>query len=282
VTTARGTQHPLAAALDGFIDDAAVFPPGNAPLAAAVDAHLARRRSPDGRYVGPLLVPASAAAAVSAQLAAAHRVDDPLDVVLIARPGTPAPSADDVALLGPSVRLAGVELGWSPSWRTVLDLGVPVAVEIPRPPDHRRALDDLAGTPGVRAKFRTGATPQWAWPTEVELAHVLQACADRGVTLKLTGGLHHAVRADHPDPQHGLLNVLVAVAATRAFSEIPSIAAVLSIRDAGTLVATLTELQPEAIDGLRHTLAGFGCCDVTDPLRELAALALIPPSEESS
>ena len=102
------------------------------------------------------------------------------------------------------------------------------------------------------------------------------------MTLKLTGGLDHAVRADHPDPQHGLLNVLVAVAATRAFSEIPSIAAVLSIRDAGTLVATLTELQPEAIDGLRHTLAGFGCCDVTDPLRELAALALIPPSEESS
>lgn len=282
MTTAREPQHPLADVIDGFIDDAAVFPPGNAPLDIAVDAHLARRHSPAGRYVGPLLVPVSAAAAVSAHPALARAADDPLDVVLISRPHTPAPSARDVASLGPSLRLAGVELGWSPTWRTVLDLGVPVAVEIPRPPGHSAALDDLAATPGVRAKFRTGATPQWPWPTELELAQVLQGCVDRGLSLKLTGGLHHAVRADHPDPQHGLVNVVVAVAATRAYSEVPSIESVLTIRDPGALVATVTELQPEAIDGVRRTLAGFGCCEVTDPLRELAALDLIPGSEEFS
>lgn len=38
-----------------FFDDAAIFPPGNAPLDVALKAHLARRSGPDGAYVGPFV-----------------------------------------------------------------------------------------------------------------------------------------------------------------------------------------------------------------------------------
>ena len=47
------------ALLAGLIDDAAVFPPGNAPLAAALTGHRALRAGPDADLVGPLLVPAA-------------------------------------------------------------------------------------------------------------------------------------------------------------------------------------------------------------------------------
>ncbi len=46
-------------AFDGFFDDAAIFPPGNAPLDVAVKAYLSRAASPDGRYVGPFVVDAA-------------------------------------------------------------------------------------------------------------------------------------------------------------------------------------------------------------------------------
>ena len=45
----------------GLVDDAAVFPPGNAPLADAVRRHREHRTSRYAACVGPLLVPASAA-----------------------------------------------------------------------------------------------------------------------------------------------------------------------------------------------------------------------------
>lgn len=69
-----------------------------------------------------------------------------------------------------------------------------------------------------RRSSGTGATEVWAWPDEVELARFFTACRERELPFKLTGGLHHVLRAEHlgPDggPQHGLLNVLAAVHAT--------------------------------------------------------------------
>ena len=41
--------------LGTFFDDAALFPPGNAPIANAVRAHLARRGTKDGQLVGPFV-----------------------------------------------------------------------------------------------------------------------------------------------------------------------------------------------------------------------------------
>ena len=51
------TQVP--ALLRGLVDDAAVFPPGSAPLPEAVAAHRDHRTAWYADMVGPLLVPAS-------------------------------------------------------------------------------------------------------------------------------------------------------------------------------------------------------------------------------
>ena len=266
----------------GLIDDAAVFPPGNAPLDVAIDRHLAHRASPVSDIIGPLLVPVAAASDLLTLLDGRDS-EHALGVGLIARPGTSHASlVDALALLTDDARVdvAGIELGWSPDWtRLPLPADVPVAVEVPRGEDHDTALDDLAARfadgRDVIAKFRTGATPTWHWPDEAELANFIAAATERGVPFKLTGGLHHAVRADHPDSQHGLLNVLVAAQAGSTGSTPEHLAQVLEVRDPQALTALITGWDESAVDQTRRRFTSYGCCEVTDPLTDLAGLGLL-------
>jgi len=58
-TTGAAADQPAERALfEGLVDDAAVFPPGNAPLAEALRLHREHRGSGYAAFVGPLLVPA--------------------------------------------------------------------------------------------------------------------------------------------------------------------------------------------------------------------------------
>jgi hypothetical protein len=271
-----------AALLASLVDDAAVFPPGNSPLDVAVDQHVRRLRTPLARFVGPLLVPAAS----TAELVELTRGRS-LRAGLICRPGSPlAPLHEGVAILRgrTDVELAGVEAGWSPTWRDLLPAGVPVTVEIPRD-GFDDALDDVATAhdEGARAqaKFRTGATATWAWPDERELAAFVRGCLDRGMPFKLTGGLHHAVRAEHgssdePDPQHGLLNVLLAVHEGRRGGDILALASVLAEENPATLSAEIRRLTDDDVAGVRLAFTAYGCCTVTDPLGELDRLGLLP------
>ncbi len=279
--------------LDGLIDDAAVFPPGLAPLPRAVTEHL--KRTAYRRYIGPLLVPATSAAEVVSLAAGAA-----LRVGLIARPGMPIePVVDGVATLqGSSVELTGVEVGAAADWRSLVGddqaagVEVPVTVEIPRDGFdaaldavaevfHRTPVPDLENR--VQAKFRTGATETWAWPDEVELARFLTGCVDRDLPFKLTGGLHHVLRADHPGPdggpQHGLLNVLAALACVIDGGDAATVTGLLAERTPEPLGSVLLPLLPEQAEGLRRHFTAYGCCDVLDPVRELAELDLIDPQE---
>ncbi|MGV1028340.1 MAG: hypothetical protein ACOYBU_07470 [Dermatophilaceae bacterium] len=270
------------ALLAALVDDAAVFPPGNSPLDAAVDEHVRRADTRLGRFVGPLLVPATSAAEL-VDLAAGRS----LRVGLICRPGSPVePLLDAVSLLrGRSdVVATGLEAGWSPSWQQLLDTELPVTVEIPRA-GFSDALEDLtlarAEGAAVQAKFRAGATDTWAWPDEKELASFLCATLERGMPFKLTGGLHHAVRADHGSaeaagPQHGLLNVLLAVHRARSGGDVPAVTDILAEPDAAALAGPLRALSDEQVTRVREAFTAYGCCTVTDPLGELADLGLLP------
>ncbi len=274
-----GSRLPRAL-IERLVDDAAVFPPGLAPLPRAVAEHLARTAYRE--FVGPLLVPATAAAEVLALAGGAH-----LSVGLIARPGMPVEPvrAAAAALAGSTVEVAGVEVGAGAEWESLLDLGVALTVEIPRD-GFTAAIDAVAAValrtgrePLVQAKFRTGATEVGAWPDEVELARFFAACRERDLPFKLTGGLHHVLRADHPGPdggrQHGLLNVLAAVHATAEGVPEPEVAELLGERDAAPLVDLLTALGTDAASRVRCAFTAYGCCTVADPLGELAALRLI-------
>ncbi|MDN5766310.1 MAG: hypothetical protein L0H96_18450 [Humibacillus sp.] len=276
---------------DRLVDDAAVFPPGNAPLEVAVSEHLARREGPDAAHLGPLLVRAADAAELARLAAADDRTRQrPLEVGLVVRPGSP------VALVTGAARalrddrrahVAAIELGWSTDWRAALELDLPIAVEVGLGPDQAAALDDIANAVDdnatVVAKFRTGATPECPWPDEAALARFLDATILRGLTFKLTGGLHHAVRDDHDgEPQHGLLNVVLATHEALDGSEADDLTGTLGQRDAELLTDQVSRLTAVEAARVRASFTSFGCCGVLDPLTELEALGLLPPEGRTS
>jgi len=277
------------AVFDHLVDDAAVFPPGLAPTDVAVREHLDLRDGPYAAQLGPLLVPATSAAEVAALAAADPRATGcPLRVGLIVRPGGAVePLVEAVHLLrdAESVEVASVELGWSPEWRRVLDLDVPVVVEVGLGDAQGVALDEIArsvdGEADARAKFRTGQTETWPWPDEQALAGFLDAVVLRGLGFKLTGGLHHVVRSvvhgDHGgEPMHGLLNVLIATHDALEGEEAPALARTLAVTDVEHLVDRVLHLTPEETARARASFTAYGCCSVLDPLTELEALGLLP------
>src|SRR5262245_49077719 len=108
------SRTPFAPLFDRIVDDAAVFPPGLAPLDVAVREPLDRRSGPYAAHIGPLLVPATSAGEVAAHAARDDRAaDEPLAVGLIVRPDSPVePLLDAVELLRdePRVRVTQAEL----------------------------------------------------------------------------------------------------------------------------------------------------------------------------
>ncbi|MFC8502003.1 hypothetical protein ACFUC1_06555 [Pedococcus sp. NPDC057267] len=275
----------------GLVDDAAVFPPGNAPLDEAVRMHRVHRTSWYAGLVGPLLVPASAAgdlvplvaAAGSADGAAAGAGADPVRVAVIGRPGVPVDRVlDAVALLrsAQGVDVVGVERGWEPSWREARDPGVPLTLEVPRGDAQVEAVADIAADASddrpLQAKFRTGATDTWAWPDERELATFVRTAVDHDLGFKLTGGLHHVVRGTHDgQEQHGLLNVLVAVRWALNGDDVDDLVPLLAERDPAVLVPHVTRMSAADAAIVRAFFPAYGCCGVTDPITELAALGLL-------
>ncbi|MBX6750802.1 MAG: hypothetical protein IRY85_14205 [Micromonosporaceae bacterium] len=277
----RLDQEALFASL---IDDAAVFPPRAAALADAVREHEEHRRGRHAVLIGPLLVPVSAAAEAAALLADAPGTA----VSLIARPGAAVeeipPALDRLTRAG--VDVVGVEMGWFEKWRDIDVQGRRLALEVGRTDDPaaraeiladiRRGADAVGPEARPTAKFRTGATATWAWPDEAELAGFLRAAVDAGVSVKLTGGLHHLVRAERDgESQHGLLNVLSAVHRAIAGDPAPALAAVLGERDPQALVRTVAALDPAQVRAVRDVFVSYGCCDVRDPIGELVAVGLV-------
>lgn len=268
------------ALFDGLVDDAAVFPPGNAPLDEAVRLHRFHRASAYASMVGPLLVPVASAQQLEPVAAASvGALTADLAVALVARPGVPVAEVEAaVTTLEAAVGVVavGVEMAWTPSWRDAALGGLPLTLEVPRGDAQPSALDDLRGEDTVQAKFRTGATPTWHWPDEAELAGFVVAAVGRGVPFKLTGGLHHVVRGTRAEgEQHGLLNVLLAVHAALDGAPQPELAAVLADRDTEALVRRTGLLGPEEATRLRATFTAYGCCEVTDPIGELTTRRLI-------
>jgi hypothetical protein len=273
------------ALLTHLVDDAAVFPPGNAPLAEAVTAHHGHRAAWYADLIGPLLVPASVVRA--GELAAV--LDRDLDVGIIGDTGV-ARLAEAASALPARARLRQVEVAVAkrgedpqPGLARLVEVaralpGVACFAEIPLAWGLLAALDTVAGLRGegfdVAPKFRTGGLAAELFPTPVELAAVICACRERGLRFKLTAGLHHAIR--HTDPEtglvhHGFLNVLAAVAAADTGADVADVAPVL----AGTDPMLLVEPVRRVLDSDRPLWIGFGSCSIAEPLNDLVRFGLL-------
>jgi hypothetical protein len=277
----------------GLVDDAAVFPPGDAPLPDAIAAHTARRSEPWSALVGSFVlkdtdlpqvrgttarlsvVCTGGAGQVAGPLGLASRLG--LDVA-----GLEIALRDLDDLAGNARRVvaavdeakAGLD---DPEAADALD----VFVELPGPTTHGwlAAADEVAAREdlGLRLKFRTGGLDADLFPSEATLAAWIDAALDRETPFKCTAGLHHALR--HTDPEtgfehHGFLNVL---AATRAALDGGDVEAVLAERDAAALLGALRD--GDTLTRTRRWFTSFGSCSVTDPRDDLVRLGLVPADD---
>ena len=288
MTTATTREGLFVGLLAGLCDDAALFPPGNLPLAEAVPAHVAHLASGHRDLVGPFIVSAADVPALGALLSGAENGSFEVAVTVPEPSRLPAALASAAGV--PQVRVVAVEvavpIGVDPAG-VVRGLDAAVAgrpdlevyVELPRDERRPALLASLAGT-RHHAKLRTGGVRADLYPDERELVAAVVACVSAGVAFKATAGLHHAVRNTDPTTgfeQHGFLNVLAAVDAAQRGATSDEVAALLAERDAAVVAARAAALDGRA-GPVRDAFHSFGTCSIEDPRAELTALGLLDPT----
>jgi hypothetical protein len=269
----------------GILDDAAVFPPGNAAVPEAVRAHLARRAQPWSALVGPLVVSTGHLAQVAAAIPDGERIA----VIVVVRDLALVPEVVRITGAEPRIELRAVELAVSgesgtaaanTAVRQYLPLGVDVWIEPGWDEDAPAAMDRIAAA-GHRLKLRTGGTTANAFPSPVILAAAVVAAVSRGLAFKATAGLHSALR--HRDPvtgfeHHGFANLLLAAA--RASDGLTAVTSALTQVRGDVVAQGVLELGPDGLRAVRtQRFVSFGTCDVAEPLRDLLALGLLARPE---
>ena len=278
---------PLEAAWAGIVDDAAIFPPGDADLTEAAAAYVDRRGTAYDDLVGTFVLRDTDVPKVDV----APDVPFPVSIVVTGGAGQIAGPAK--ACERSNLALAGVEIALrdlddlagnarrvvaavdAARGEGVLDDEVPVFVELPpgEPTYQWLAAADEVAAAELRLKFRTGGLEAHLFPGADELAAWIDAALDRETAFKCTAGLHNAVRHTGEDgfEHHGFVNVLLAT--RRAFDGAPAaeVAATLEQRDGTTLAA---EARAADLAGARRWFTSFGSCSVSEPLDDLITLGL--------
>jgi len=273
----------------GIVDDAAIFPPGDAPLHEAATAHVARRTDLWADLVGALVVR-------DTDLPPLRGTAARLSVVVTGGAGQVAGPASLCRRLG--IELAGLEI----ALRDLDDLvgnarrvaiavdaargegaladGVPVFIELPHVDSTASwmAAADAVAESGLRLKFRTGGAEAHQFPTARALAEWIDAALDRETPFKCTAGLHHAVRHTGDNgfgvetDQHGFVNVLLATQLLFDGAPVPEAVEILDQRDGAALASAAHAAD---LAGARRWFTSFGSCSVRDPLTDLSTLGLL-------
>ncbi|MAY97280.1 MAG: hypothetical protein CMH84_12175 [Nocardioides sp.] len=259
-----------------MVDDAATFPPGDAPLDAALTAY-ADRAGPAARLVRSLVVrdtdlpqvPSGTPVSV-ALTGGAGQVHGPAQ--LCQRRGLPVAGieialrdVDDPA--GNARRVvAAVDAARGEG---VLDEDTPVFVELPAvdPAYSWLAAADEVAAAELRLKLRTGGLDPDAFPTPERLAAWIDAALDRELPFKCTAGLHRAL--PHVDADgcghHGFLTLLAATRVAFDGGSADDVVATLRRDDA-------TDLLALDLAGARRWFPSFGSCSIDEPLADLREL----------
>ena len=287
----------LDALLSGLVDYAGLFPPAALTMHDAVARYARHASGPNRGMLGRFIVPVGRLgefAAAAAEARASWRLSVLAD-------------ADDGGAIDRFNRDASSHGRWvidtveskaserTAIWRlaTTFDTSFIVFVEVPVAEDPSMLIAELAAR-GLRAKIRTGGVTADAFPSPDHVLRFLAACARQGVAFKATAGLHHPLRGEYPltydadsarGPMHGFLNVFLAAAllydGVDASELLPLLeeraAAAIEVDDAA-LRWRAHVLSIEEISRARAAFAGsFGSCSLEEPVRDLAALHLLPP-----
>lgn len=266
---------PLEPALVDLIDDAAIFPPGNADFTDAVTAFLTRTPEEGAELVGSFVLRDTDLPRLGDALL-------PLSIVCTGGAGQLAGPTEFVrrtnpAIVGMEIAVRDLDDPAGNVRRIVaatdeLETEWPIFVELPAvPADHGwlAAADEAAAGAGFRLKFRTGGLDASAFPSATVLAEWIDAALDREMQFKCTAGLHRAVRHTGEDghEHHGFLNILAATARAFDGASREEVVATLEARD-------LTVTHGDIERGRRWFIS-FGSCSVREPWDDLRALGLV-------
>ncbi|MBO0845651.1 MAG: hypothetical protein J2P22_09570 [Nocardioides sp.] len=277
------------AAWSRLIDDAAVFPPGDAPLADAVAAYRARHDEWYADLVGPLVVKDTDLPEVPA--------DIPVSVVLTGGAGAVAGVATlatkrghqlvgleaavrDLDDMASAVRRITAAADAARDDGALLDTQVYVELPQVEPTRDWLAAADAAAESEHRLKLRTGGLEAHLFPSAATVAAWIDAALDRETPFKCTAGLHHAVRhRDHETGfEHlGFLNVLLATRVAFDGGSTAEVARVLDDHYANDLVAMARQSD---LEGARRWFTSYGSCSVSEPVDELVGLGLLEVRHE--
>ncbi|HEY0615775.1 MAG TPA: hypothetical protein VGC96_14080 [Candidatus Elarobacter sp.] len=248
---AVSTDSAKRALLEALIDDAALFPPAEMPMRAALRHHARLRESAYSWVAGRFVVPASRLDEFAAARSAA---DGPIDLSVVLDSGASGAKGDTVradlhridriadtagvTVSALEARLPNVTLDGSSMQRIVGDLAERYAnTEISffyeasydggwsDAPERWLTVLANARTAApanitIGAKVRCGGALPGSTPSVEDLGAFIVAAHAHDVPWKATAGLHHPVRGQHGTDggavPHGFVNVFVAGAALHA------------------------------------------------------------------
>jgi hypothetical protein len=145
---------------------------------------------------------------------------------------------------------------------------------------------------GANAKIRAGGVTADAFPSPVEVADFIVACAEQHVPFKATAGLHHPCRGRYPltyetesskATMFGFLNVLVAAVFARSGVAKKDIVRILEADDANAFCFTDDGVtwrearvsRTQILEARGSFVLSFGSCSFEEPIQELRGLSLL-------
>jgi hypothetical protein len=268
-----------------LVDDAAVFPPGDASMPEALTAYVGRRDEWYADLVASFVVTDVAIPEVTEAV--------PVSVVVTGGAGAIAGALKLAAKR--DLTVAGLEIALrdpddlpgnarrvtaavdAVRGEGALDEDTPVYVELPQTEASAGWLTaaDVVAEGEHRLKFRTGGLEADLFPTPETLAGWIDAALDRETPFKCTAGLHHAIaHRDHETgfPHHGFLNVLLATRQAFDGAATAEVATLLADHYPNDLVALA---RTSDLAGARRWFVSFGSCSVQEPLDDLVGLGLV-------
>ncbi len=302
--------HSVRVFLSGIIDYAGLFPPEKLPLERAIHNYAEYRANREAWMLGRFVIPATRLAELEPNapqfssgppfvFSVLGRAGDTVDAFLNGIVADLVPivafrfrhkdgvvvDAYETKLPAESLPNPTAELIQAPT-RGLGAAGMSIFYELP--PAASPALFDRLRGGSAGVKLRCGGLEAAAFPSPGEIAHVIAACRENGLTLKFTAGLHHPIRRFDRDlgtRVHGFINVFGAgvLAHVLPLTE-TQIRAIIEDEDASNFAfdeigfgwKQYHVLIDEIIAARRQFVTSFGSCSFEEPRDDLRALGILP------
>ncbi|MDQ1403485.1 MAG: hypothetical protein QOG03_1801 [Actinomycetota bacterium] len=263
-------DNAVQAFLTNLIDDAGLFPPATLPMDEAVAGHVAAKASSFGWIMDRFVCSSSRLDELEAALPP-EVADEPWDLAVVAD-GDFDPTVDRPGLVLRLVETRGLP-----------DFDPHPSIEVfCEQVDIGTCLEN-----GHGAKIRCGGATADLYPSPGAVAAFVAECAQLGVRMKATAGLHHPVRAVDPATgitNHGFLNVVgAAVLAHGGTTDEAILTALVAEEDPAAFTLNheiyrwrdLAANAAQIADARRELFVGIGSCSFTEPVGDLVSLGML-------